>query len=620
MRILIVDPGFEYSTLAVAESYTRAFESCGYEVMEYNLLDAMKEAQRGKQTRNLSEITEFACAPILRHVINDGIDFVFVIHGYYMHPEIVLSLRRIGCKVCLILTDDPMQVDVSKKWSSIYDFVFTNEKNTVKMHTNCFYLPVAVDKKLFDAEINEKFKIHYTYKSDILFAGSMYRERVDFIDNSLELQGLMINKRTIVAGSSKLKFKNEEINKMVMANRISYEQMAKYTLGSTICIDIPRNEFRDGIFGDSNSGSILASCLSPRIFEAALAKSVPITTRARSEINELFPEGLIPTFDSEKELCFAINHLLNNEDLMLDVIDRIYHHCLDNHTYDHRVKSIEKMIGLKPSKKVIIGSVADERVIAKYKKDWEDNVNFCKSHGLYGNALSLENEKLEKLKGKAVIISNGASVVPYIDYLSKMEDNTKFTVNGALKLLGHSDYVVVIHPDIDVYERCFKDLSEYSVEKTCLIASTVANKEVLRLWELLGYKMLLFNASDKDEFRKEICNTNNFPTLQVNGTVGYSAIAIAIYLGFKEIEIYGLDLCYLGGYKYAFNPLRLEDANRQLIATENLRKELVLTDSVMSRTKDGILNLIKTNPDVTFKVYGGGILYCESLGNLKNEV
>jgi hypothetical protein len=163
-------------------------------------------------------------------------------------------------------------------------------------------------------------------------------------------------------------------------------------------------------------------------------------------------------------------------------------------------------------------------------------------------------------------------------------------------------------------------LSEYSVEKTCLIASTVANKEVLRLWELLGYKMLLFNASDKDEFRKEICNINNFPTLQVNGTVGYSAIAIAIYLGFKEIEIYGLDLCYLNGYKYAFSPLRLEDANRQLIATENLRKELVLTDSVMSRTKDGILDLIKTNPDVTFKVYGGGILYCESLGNLKNEV
>jgi spore maturation protein CgeB len=619
MRILIVDPGFEYSTLAVAESYTRAFESCGYEVMEYNLLSAMKEAQRGKNSRDLLEITEFACAPILRHVINDGIDFVFVIHGYYMNPEIVLSLRRIGCKICLILTDDPMQIDVSKKWSSIYDFVFTNEKNTVKIHKNCFYLPVAVDKNLFDAKVNEKYLVHYTYKSDILFAGSMYKERVDFIDNSPSLQELMMNHNTIIVGSSKLKFKNKEINKMVVANRISYEQMAKYTIGSKICIDVPRNEFRDGIFGDSNSGSILASCLSPRIFEAALAKSLPVSTRHRSEINELFPEELIPCFDNEKELCCIIDHYLNDEVLWLKTVDKIYCHCKDNHTYDHRVRTIEKMIDLKPSKKVVIGSIANEKVIDKYENNWKENFTYCQTHGLYTSKSNIENERQEQSK-KAIIVSNGASMMSKTFQINE-SDGIKFAVNNSLRLMGRADYVVVIHPDEDVYERCFKNLSEYSIKKTCLIASSTANKEVIRLWELHNKeRILFFNPSDKEEIRKQICDFNKYPIVPVGCTVGYSAIAIALYLGFKEIEIYGLDLCYLDGYRYAFMQLKLEDAKRQLIATENMDKKLVLTDDVMLKTKEGILDLIKRNPDVTFKVYGRGILYCESLGNLKNEV
>jgi len=620
MRILIVDPGFAYSTLAVAESYTRAFQSCGYEIMEYDLLEAMNKARQAIRSNDLLEITEFACAPILRHVINDGIDFVFVVHGYYMNPEIVLSLRRIGCKVCLILTDDPMQVDMSKKWSSIYDFVFTNEKNTVKMHKNCFYLPVAVDKDLFDAKTNGKSEVHYTYQSDILFAGSMYKERVDFIDNSPTLQDVMINHNTIIVGSSKLKFKNETINKMVVGNRISYEEMAKYTLGSKLIIDIPRNEFRDGIFGDSNSGSILASCLSPRIFEAALAKSIPMTTRARKEIWELFPEGLILTFDDEIALSAMIEHYLYNEDLMLEERDKIYCHCRDNHTYDHRVRTIEKMIDLKPSKKIIIGSIADEKVKEKYSENWKENFAYCQAHGLYTNESNIENEKQKSLKGKAVIISNGRSLEYYDNKLSRMNDNTKFAMNNALELMGHADYTVVIHPDYDVFERCFVKVSKYSIKNSCLIISSTACKEVIDLWKINNSRILFFNPSDKDEFRKEVCHYNKYPIIQVNGTVGYSTIAIALYLGFKEIEIYGLDLCYLDGYKYAYSRLKLEDAKRQLVTAENIKKELVLTDSVMLKTKEGILDLIKTNPDVTFKVYGRGILYCESLDNLKNEV
>ncbi len=46
MRICIVDPGFDYSTLAVAESYYRAFFRLGYDVAEYDTSKAFKEARK----------------------------------------------------------------------------------------------------------------------------------------------------------------------------------------------------------------------------------------------------------------------------------------------------------------------------------------------------------------------------------------------------------------------------------------------------------------------------------------------------------------------------------------------------------------------------------------------
>ena len=614
MRIMIVDPGFSYSTLAVAESYTRAFEKCGYEVMEYNLLDALKEAQLAKKNGNLLDITEFACAPILRHVINDGIDFVFVVHGYYMNPEILLSLKRLGCKLGLILTDDPMQIDMSKKWSIFYDFVFSNEKNTIKHHNNCFYLPMAVDEDLFEAG-----HVHYSYLSQILFAGSMYKERVDFIDESQQLQNLMLYYKTTIVGSSKLRFKNEKINELVVANKISYEEMAKYTRGSVCLIDYPKNEFRDGIFGDSNTSGIIASCLSPRIFEAALARSIPITTRAREEINVLFPEELIPQYSNEIELCNIIEEIQNGD--YEKVSYEIYKYCKENHTYTHRVRSIEKMIDLKPSKKILIGSLMNEKTTEKWEEDWKSNFAQCKMAGYYNNSCGIDFIKdwYKGCESKALIISNGPSLENYLESL-KYQKGVKFCVNNSLRYVGNSQFVVVIHPNKEVYERCFKDISKYSIKKSTLIASTVADFETIKLWQEKGSGAYFFSPSNEDGIKKLAYETTNFPLIPVCSTVGYSAIQIAMYLGLKEICIYGLDLCYLDMKKYAFEKLNLKNCSRDMTYTENMLGEAVLTDKVMLKTKEGILELIKRNPDIMFRVYGRGILYCESLSNLKNEV
>ena len=45
---------------------------------------------------------------------------------------------------------------------------------------------------------------------------------------------------------------------------------------------------------------------------------------------------------------------------------------------------------------------------------------------------------------------------------------------------------------------------------------------------------------------EELANNNNWPIIKSYGSVALTAIALAIYIGFKEIVFVGQDLCYKG--------------------------------------------------------------------------
>ena len=64
MRIMIIDPGFEYSTLAVAESYCNAFADLGYDLVEYDMLKALNINREGLKSLNIkagiNELTELS--------------------------------------------------------------------------------------------------------------------------------------------------------------------------------------------------------------------------------------------------------------------------------------------------------------------------------------------------------------------------------------------------------------------------------------------------------------------------------------------------------------------------------------------------------------------------------
>lgn len=622
MTILVVHPGFTYSTLAVAESYFRAFNKRGYECVDYDMLEAVAVATKGLkeigEEQNLSKITEMASAPILNMVLQYQIDYVFVIHGGYMNVSIVNSIRMVGCKCVLILTDDPMQVDVSSQYGKYYDHVFTNDRRTIKKHQkNCSFLPVAADDSIFKVqEVDEK------YRSDILIAGSFYKERMEFIEENLK--DSLLNHQTKFVGPRKRDFKDNRLNDLFVGGKISYEEMALYTSGAKFVIDIPRDEFACRVFGDSNKSHIRASCISPRVFECGLTKTHIMTGAERSDSEKLF-KNPVPKYDEPEEINGYIEVLFGSyPNLNCDTINKFHEEVKKNHTYDNRIDTIEGMLSISPSKKgILVGDKTIEKIDNCLENDWRENFEWCKSNDIYKDSRSIQYLK-DTGNGDIHIVSNGPSL--NIKYFEDNRETSKHMIclNGALIELLQREilpiYCCAIHPKDDLYERCFSDklLNNYKGYINWLF-STVTNKKVIFKCATLSGSMVFFNTTENEGIKKEVFECTKYPKLGAGYTVGYSAIACAIYMGYKNIHIHGLDFCYLNNQKYYKQSLDIGMIRESTDLVPTRKGGVVLTDRIMIKSKNQVLKLIEENSEINFFVYGDGLIFNDKLKNLHNK-
>lgn len=611
MRVLIVDSGFQYSTLPIGESYYRAFLDAGYEVMEYDTRAAFNESKDLVKVKGWHHLTEYISSPILNWIIQENIDILIAIHGYHLNVSIVDSARRLGCRTGLIMTDEPQQMDISRTWSQYYDYVFVNDRNVLKFHRNSYYLPVAVDETIF-----KKQEVEDKYKSDILVGGSLYKERFEFLEDP-DLIECFEKYDTKFVGARRGNFKQNRINKFFQHNaensKISYEEMAKYTAGAKVCIDIPRNEFRDGIFGDVNTKRIKASCLSPRIFEAATAGCLVLTTGYRNDIFDLFPEDIFPIYSDQSHLVELIERYLNEKKEREKLVNKQRNHILGNHTYRKRAEEICKVMELKPTKKIEKSHPINRFTIRNWENEWRNNVKNLEKYYIPENSL----EKLkDKFNGECLIVSNGPSLELYPPYRNKPGIECRFFMNDAIRHGYYNDknFGVVIHPASDVYERCIQK------ETPCfpLICSTVVNYKVVEHW-IDKQEVYFFHTgvTEFDSIKTEIQEKYNFPILSAGLSVGYSVITIAIYMGFKTISFFGLDFCYRDMKRYAYEDCKYKDFSKiNFKLAEASNGDPVLTDDTLLKSRDTIIELIGRNPKIKFNVYGRGLLYSQKLENL----
>ncbi|WP_414848025.1 CgeB family protein [Bacillus sp. IT-79MI2] len=261
-------------------------------------------------------------------------DLVLVFSGFKLPCHQVELLKRNGIKTAVWMTDDPYVIDQSKKIAPFYEFVFTQEINCVSFYKsigcqNVYHLPLAADPNVFyPREVDEK------YKTDILFIGVAFSNRVKFFD---EIADYLVNKNMLISGVGWKSLKNYHLlQRRINANHwLSPEETANYYNGAKIVLNLHRSHDDPTI--NKNSEKIEALSLNPRTFEISACGAFQLTD-IRPDVSEFYKPGYdIETYRTPQELIEKIEYYLNNEEERKTIASRALNRIQNEHTFSHRI-------------------------------------------------------------------------------------------------------------------------------------------------------------------------------------------------------------------------------------------------------------------------------------------
>lgn len=632
MRIFICNSGSQYSTAMVGTNYAEAFKALGMEVVFYELeqpLTYQRIANRLVSAMNNSKQDDFvakkyACSPIIGAVIESEPDLVIFIHGTNVPLQIPYAIKKIGFTTAVILTDEPQEVDISKEYSWVYDYVFTNELNTVEIHKanaskhcNAFgppfvveYLPTAVGNSFcgsYDADLIKR------YQCDILFFGSMYPERMEWL---VKHKDILKKYDTLIVGPGSPKLSTDEwIDSHWMNQKIANEDIGKLMSCAKVFLDVPRNEAIAYPYGQQNKAGVKATNLSPRIYEAALCGSLIFTNDSRAEVTKVLDDNVIVYND--ENLDTLLNEYVKVDALRLQKTIKAKNVVSAYHTYANRAETILNTCGrttgiswFEFQKKNT--QIVNDNVINKFGQLWKDNfaANFPKFN-VFSSLRTKEGVHKDKV---CVIVSNGPSLQKAMDSMSLRTLQTYrdkmviIATNGAYRVLTNigivPDYFIIVHPEENQYERQIKDLRD---KTGTLLLSSVVHPIVWQNWD---GPVMFFHTAPNYKQNEELLKTVNLPIIEAGISVAVAATGMAIYFGCKKLVYVGQDFAYTNNEKYAGVPLKAAELSSfDVKVADDINDNAVLTDTPLCRSRDLVVNFSKKCDTIEFiNASGGGIL------------
>ena len=144
MRVLLVGAGAEASIVDVGTGDREAFADQDIEVRYYNLSARIGVARqwvtrlwrmRGKveeQRPTWPEAIYRASVEALEMALRYEVDWMLVVSGMFLHPDVLILCARAGVRTAIILTESPYEDSRQGRLASLADVVWTNERTSVE--------------------------------------------------------------------------------------------------------------------------------------------------------------------------------------------------------------------------------------------------------------------------------------------------------------------------------------------------------------------------------------------------------------------------------------------------------------------------------------------------------
>ncbi|WP_337926758.1 CgeB family protein [Paenibacillus caui] len=264
-------------------------------------------------------------------------DLVLVLDGLYFPADQVDSIRSMGIKTALWLTDDPYYTDMTGDLVLHYDYIFTLELNCVEFYrqrgcAQVHYLPFAAYPGHY-RPLRERAE----NSRNLSFVGSAFWNRVEFfqpIIHDLMDRGLHINgywwERMFEPGTYPGQVEPDKW--------MGPKDTAGTYSSSKIAINLHRAYNDTSV--NNNSAMIEAASPNPRTFEISASGTLQLVD-CRSDLARFYTPGVeIETFGSPSELIEKVDFYLSHEKERREIVLRALDRTLREHTYAHRLNEL----------------------------------------------------------------------------------------------------------------------------------------------------------------------------------------------------------------------------------------------------------------------------------------
>jgi len=314
VRLLTIHPGASSSTSDVADGLYYGLEQHGVELVRYRLDQRIERSHRWlnynwRRTKKVNPAIErpttadvFYQAGIgtLEMALRHQVDCVLVVSAMFLHPDVIIMLKRAGLRVTVLFTESPYDQDRELKVARLVDGCWTSERTSVSafqaVNPRSAYLPHAWHPlRHLEGRAATAFDVP---AHDVVFVGTGFPERITWLSSidwtGIDL-GLYGNWQHLGSRHPLRRFVREGVVDNVRA--VALYHRAKIGL----------NLYRGGELEAQRAES-----LNPRAYELARCGVFTLSTY-RAEVVDVFGD-LMPTCSSPFEASVLLRRWLADEE------------------------------------------------------------------------------------------------------------------------------------------------------------------------------------------------------------------------------------------------------------------------------------------------------------------
>lgn len=320
MKVLLIDPGAPYSTADVAAGLRHGLLHHGVEVVDYRLTTRIERARgwlyynwrRAKKQNatidrpTVADVYYQAGVGAIERGLRAGVDVVLAVSGMFLHPDVVILMRRAGLRVVVLFTESPYDTDPELALARLVDGCWTNERCMVDafraVNRHAGYLPHAWHPghhRSGPQPGDEAVPAH-----DVVFVGSGFADRVTWL-SAIDWAGLDLG----LYGQWQAIGPRHPLRSFVRGGIVSNTQAAALYRRCRIALNLYRT--RQGWAPDGPPVAA-AESLNPRAYELARCGVFHLSS-PRAEVREVFGD-LVPEVGTPEATSALVRRWLTDID------------------------------------------------------------------------------------------------------------------------------------------------------------------------------------------------------------------------------------------------------------------------------------------------------------------